>query len=200
MFLTNSGHDADYVALRMTFAEPRILIGVADKLPFAQLNSVAASVLTQITARSRIMLEPYMCLASMKALGDSERSSKGAALARFKLNVNVFGSKLESEAIGEILSDSELFLQEPLWRMDKLEYHNPHIWTFEEFPEIDVWLAGLTRHKALEEQMALQQDWNQVLDELSTFKSRNIDLDLSLLTADLLKYACPSSIPDTKLT
>lgn len=146
------------------------------------------------------MVEAYICIASLKALFDTQQNVKTTTLARFKLNVNVFGAKAESELIGEALSDGSLFLQEPLWRTDKLDYHNPHVWSFEEFPEVDIWLAGLNRDRSFEEQMASQQGWNQVLDELSSFKSGHTDLDLSLLTARLLKYTYLLPSAGTKLT
>lgn len=186
--------------LRLTLANPRITIGFENEPDFAQLNVVSASTLNQVAVHSSVVLEAYMSKAALGTLFDSQRKFSDMVLPRFKLNINVSGIKAEGEAAGEILSDNDMFLQEPIWRTDQREYHNPHIWTFEEFPEVDIWLAGLSRNKSFEEQMAAQQGWNQVLDELSSFKSAHTDLDTSLLTARLLKYARLSSLLEIKLT
>lgn len=198
--MVDSGRDTGYVALRLILETPQITIAYADRPAFGQLNSVVAAILTKVASCSRVMVDAYICIASLKALFGPQNNTNSTTLARFKLNINVFGARSDSEAIGETLSDGSLFLQEPLWRTDKLDYHNPHIWSFEEFPEVDIWLAGLNRDKPLEEQMTAQQGWNEVLDELSSFKSGHTDLDVSLLTARLLKYTYLPSSAETKLT
>jgi hypothetical protein len=112
-------------------------------------------------------------------------------LALFKLHINIFGLKTDSKQIGNLLSDRGLYLQEPYQRTEKSEYHNPHVWTFDDTPLIDIWLAGLSSGKSLGEQTEVERGWNGVLDDLSNFDAGQRDLDTSCLTVPLLQYVCP---------
>lgn len=174
------------VELRLTVAEPRITIGSANHAEFAQLNALAASTLSQIA--DVLTLEAYADETSFRALLDTEEGIDRNALARFKIQINVFGLKSKSETVGILLSDNGLYLQEPYQRTEKCKYHNPHVWTFDDIPDIDIWLAGLSRGKLIGEQMAAESGWNRVLDDLASFDSGHKDLDTSCLTVPLLKY------------
>jgi hypothetical protein len=174
------------VELRLTVAEPRITIGSANHAEFAQLNALAASTLSQVA--DVLTLEAYADETSLRALLDTEEGIDRNALARFKIQINVFGLKSKSETVGILLSDNGLYLQEPYQRTEKCKYHNPHVWTFDDIPDIDIWLAGLSRGKLIGEQMAAEQGWNRVLDDLASFDSGHKDLDTSCLTVPLLKY------------
>ena len=176
-----------FVELLLTVAEPRITIRSAYHVDFAQLNALAASTLSQLA--DVVTFEAYADEASFRALLDSQSCVGESALARFKLHVNVFGLKSDSEPVGMLLSDNGLYLQEPYQRMENCKYHNPHVWTFDDLPDVDIWLAGLSRGKHIGEQMAAEQGWNRVLDDLSYFDSGHKDLDTSCLTVPLLKYA-----------
>ena len=174
--------------LQLTFAEPRVTIGLANHAEFAQLNALAASALNQ--AAHMLRFKAYMDEVAFRAFFDTYKCTNKGDLARFKLQINIFGLKRDSEQIGTLLSDSSLYLQEPYQRTENYAYHNPHVWTFDDLPDIDVWLAGLSRSKPIGEQMAVEQGWNKVLDDLSSFDSRHTDLDTSCLTVPLLKYVC----------
>lgn len=174
------------VELRLTVAEPRITIGSANHAVFAQLNALAASTLSQVA--DVLTLEAYADETSFRALLDTEEGFDRKALARFKIQINVFGLKSKSETVGILLSDNGLYLQEPYQHTEKCKYHNPHVWTFDDIPDIDIWLAGLSRGKLIGEQMAAEQGWNRVLDDLASFDSGHKDLDTSCLTVPLLKY------------
>jgi len=174
-----------YVELHLTVAAPRITIGSANCADFAQLNALAASNLSPIA--DIVTLEAYVDEASIRALSDNQNVYR-IALARFKLQINVFGLKSDSDTVGVLLSDQGLYLQVPHQRTDNHNYHNPHVWTFDDLPDIDIWLAGLSRGKLVGEQMAAEQGWNKVLDDLSSFDSGHRDLDTSCLTVRLLKY------------
>lgn len=187
-----------YVELRLTVAEPRITIESANHAGFAQLNALAASTLNKFA--DDVALEAYADEASFRALLDSQSCVGGIALARFKLHVNIFGLKSDSEAVGVLLSDNGLYLQEPYQRTENCNYHNPHVWTFDDIPDIDIWLAGLSRGKLIGEQMAAEQGWSRVLDDLSSFDSGHKDLDTSCLTVPLLKYVSLQQSSRIKLT
>jgi hypothetical protein len=191
-------NDIEYVALRLTLDERRITIGSADQSDFAQLNSLAASVLHGIA--HNVTLKAYVSRKSCQTLLDMSKSSERGALARFKLNINVFGLRSDSVLVGETLSNSDLFLQEPYHRTENLDYNNPHVWTFDNLPDIDIWLAGLSRGKPISEQMIGEHGWNQVLDGLSNFDSGHKDLEVSCLSVQLLKCASPHPIIGIKLT
>lgn len=175
-----------YVELLLTVAEPRITIGLANHADFAQLNALAASTLSQVA--KNVTFEAHADEASIRALLDYPNFVGRSALARFKLHVNIFGLKSDSEPVGTLLSDNGLYLQEPYHRTEDCIYYNPHVWTFDDLPDIDIWLAGLSRGKLIGEQMAAEQGWNRVLDDLSSFDSGHKDLDTSCLTVPLLKY------------
>jgi hypothetical protein len=176
-----------YVELRLTVAEPRITIRLADHDEFAQLNALAASTLSQVG--DIVTFEAYADEASLQKLLDTPEHVRRRALARFKVQINVFGLESDNELVGTVLSDKDLFLQEPYQRTENRSYHNPHVWTFDDIPDIDIWLAGLSRGKLVGEHMAAEQGWNRVLDDLSGFDSGHKDLDTSCLTVPLLKYA-----------
>lgn len=175
-----------YVDLRLTVSEPRITIGSAHQAEFAQLNALAASTLSQVT--DIVTFEAYADETSFRALLDTQNSTSRSALARFKIHINIFGLKSDSEQVGILLSDNGLYLQEPYQRTENCNNYNPHIWTFDDLPDIDIWLAGLSRGRLVGEQMAAEQGWNRVLDDLSNFASNHRDLDTSCLIVPLLKY------------
>jgi hypothetical protein len=171
------------VALSLTLAEPRITIGLASHADFAQLNALAASALHQVA--QMVKLEAYIDGASFRALDERAQQS---TLARFRVQINIFGLERDGEQVGTLLSDYGLYLQEPYQLEGKGPYHNPHVWAFDDLPDVDIWLAGLSRGKLIGEQMTAEQGWNRVLDDLSSFDSGHTDLDTSCLTVPLLKY------------
>jgi hypothetical protein len=187
-----------YVELRLTVAESRITIGSANHAEFAQLNALAASTLSQVA--DIVTFEAYADEASFRALLDNQNIIGRNTLARFKTHINIFGLESDSESIGILLSDNGLYLQEPYQRTENCNYCNPHVWTFDDLPDIDIWLAGLSRGKLVGEQMAAEQGWNRVLDDLSSFDSNHRDLDTSCLTVPLLKYISLQWNSSIKLT
>jgi hypothetical protein len=174
------------VELLLAVAEHRTTIGSANRADFAQLNALAASALSEVA--DLVTLEAYADEESFRALCDTQKCIGRSALARFKLQINIFGMKSDSELVGVLLSDNGMYLQEPYQRTDDCNYYNPHVWAFDDLPDIDIWLAGLSRGKLIGEQMAAEQGWNRVLDDLSNFDSGHKDLDTSCLTVPLLKY------------
>jgi hypothetical protein len=176
-----------YVELWLTVTQPRITIRSADHAEFAQLNALAALTLSQVA--DVVTFEAYADEASIRALHDTHNGIGRTTLARFKIQINIFGLKSDSESVGILLSDKGLYLQDPYQHTENCDYHNPHLWTFDDIPDIDIWLAALSRGKLIGEQMAAEQGWNRVLDDLSGFDSGHKDLDISCLTVPLLKYA-----------
>ena len=187
-----------YVDLRLTVSEPRITIGSANHAEFAQLNALAASTLSQVA--DIVTFEAYADEASFRALLGTQNGIGRSTLTRFKIHINMFGLKSDSDQVGILLSDNGLYLQEPYQRTENCDYHNPHVWTFDDLPDIDIWLAGLSRGKLVGEQMAAEQGWNRVLDDLSGFDSNHRDLDTSCLTIPLLKYVSLQWNSSIKLT
>jgi hypothetical protein len=187
-----------YVELWLNVAEPRITIGSANHAEFAQLNALAASTLSQVA--DIVTFEAYADEASFRALLGTQNGIGRSTLARFKIHINIFGLKSDSEQVGILLSDNGLYLQEPYQRTENCKYHNPHVWTFDDLPDIDIWLAGLSRGKLVGEQMAAEQGWNRVLDDLFNFDSNHRDLDTSCLTVPLLKYISLQWNSSIKLT
>jgi hypothetical protein len=192
------GNDDDYVKLSLYRTESQMTVGIADDAPFAQLNSLAITTLSQAAALPTVVICAYMARDSFEDLS-SKRIHQGTTPLRFKVNINISGSRLNGELIGEILSKRDLFLQHPLQRGEHTLYENPHVWAFEDLPDIDVWLAGLAQGQSAGEQMAAQQGWSRVLDELPDFDTGHSDLDVSRLTTPLLKYVSASSITDCGL-
>jgi hypothetical protein len=180
------GNDGDYVKLSLYSTESQMTFGIADDAPFAQLNSLATTTLRQATALLTVVICAYMARDSFEDLS-SKRIDEGTTPVRFKININISGSSLDGELIGEMLSKRDLFLQDPLQREECIPYENPHVWAFEDLPDIDVWLAGLAQGRSAGEQMAAQQGWSRVLDELPDFDTGHSDLDVSRLTTPLLK-------------
>lgn len=162
-------------------------MGIPDDDAFAQLNAVATTTLRQIAALPYTLFHAYMARDSFEDLLFKRKVDQGIASVRFKLNINITGPSLDGELVGEILSNRDLFLQEPLQREEHHPYENPHVWKFEDLPDIDVWLAERTQARSVGEQMVLQQGWNLVLDELPDFDTGHSDLDVSRLSTQLLK-------------
>jgi hypothetical protein len=105
-------------------------IGVADNTAFAQLNSLATTTLRQAAALPAVVnlvICAYMARDSFEDLS-SKRTDEGTTPVRFKVNINISGSSLDGELIGEILSKRDLFLQDPLQREECIPYENPHVW------------------------------------------------------------------------
>lgn len=183
----SEGDNGDYVKLSLYSKETQVTVGISDDDAFAQLNAVATTTLRQVAALPYTLFHAYMARESFEDLLSKRKVDQGTAAVRFKLNMNITGPSLDGELVGEILSNRDLFLQEPLQRKEHYPYENPHVWKFEDLPDIDVWLAERTQARSVGEQMVLQQGWNHVLDELPDFDTSHSDLDLSRLKTQLLK-------------
>lgn len=181
------GDNSDYVKLSLYSKETQVTVGISDDDAFAQLNAVAITTLRQVAALPYTLFHAYMARDSFEDLLSKRKVDQGTAAVRFKLNINITGPSLDGELVGEILSNRDLFLQEPLQRKEHYSYENPHVWKFEDLPDIDVWLAERTQARSVGEQMVLQQGWNRVLDELPDFDTGHSDLDVSRLKTQLLK-------------
>jgi hypothetical protein len=167
--------------------ESQTTVGIADDVAFAQLNSLASTTLHQAAALPTMVIRAYMARDSFEDLLAKRKVDQSTRPVHFKLNINISGPSLNGERVGEILSDHDLFLQDPLQREECHPYKNPHVWEFEDLPDIDVWLAGLAQGQSVGEQMAAQQGWSRVLDELPDFDTGHSDLDVSRLKTPLLK-------------
>jgi hypothetical protein len=192
------GNNDDYVKLSLDSTTSQTTVGIADDAAFAQLNSLASTVLLQAAAIPTVVICAYMARESFEDLS-SKRVDKGTTPVRFKININISGSNLNGELLGEILSKRDLFLQDPFQREECIPYKNPHVWAFEDLPDIDVWLAGLAQGLSAGEQIAAQQGWSRVLDELPDFDTVHSDLDVSRLTTPLLKQVSASFVTDRRL-
>lgn len=186
-----NGSTEEYAELILKFDKNQIITAINGNAAFAQLNSVATSALNSVAAFSRTSFQAYMSKSERESLFDP-RSHHNKALPRFTLNVNILGPILSSDEVGDLLSDQGLFLQEPLAFANHYAYQNPHIWTFQDLLDVDVWLARLAQDKP--EQMAAQQSWSHVLDELADTNVEQMDLDLSRVTTQLLKYVIVISL------
>jgi len=177
------GNDGDHVELSLHVDQSLITVGISDDEAFAQLNRAASTALHKIAALPRMKFHAYMARDSLEGLISKYNDlGLGTTPIRFKLSINVSGPSSDGKLVGEILSDRDLFLQDPLQR-GRDPYENPHVWTFEDLPDVDIWLAGLTQGRPTVE----QQSWNRVLDELPDFDTGHSDLDVSHLATPLLK-------------
>ena len=52
------------------------------------------------------------------------------------LEINVYGTREDAEEAGSILSRAGIFLQRPLYGLDGVDYHNPHLLQVEAHPEV----------------------------------------------------------------
>lgn len=165
----------------------RITVGITGAQPIAYLDSKVSSDLKEVFSSCTISLEGCN-------FGALEAAHIGSAKHRrdtdFKLDISVYGLNAHGDLVGKLLSKRNLFLQNPPPSIARPTYNNPHIWAFDDIPDIDIWLAERMIRKPGRRNVEPQQGWIRVLDQLSDSYAgteRTI-LDTSGLRTDLLKY------------
>jgi SWI/SNF-related matrix-associated actin-dependent regulator of chromatin subfamily A3 len=145
-----------------------------DKTDFAQLNNHHARVFDEILQIPSIEMEAFVDLVTFKQT--IEKASK-ANEATMRVNMNVYGRREEVEAIGKLLSNEKIFLQDPDHPRAGLDYINPHLFDAPEagcIPGQDVISTRVSESQAEDSKSSFHEAVNDIYASLK----RGTDLEL----------------------
>jgi hypothetical protein len=94
-----------------------------DEKRFGHLCSATGQALLPLLTRSRVDIEPLALKSDLRDI--ISRASKSTD-ARVKVDINIYGTRADSNAIGTLLSEGKLWLQRSSHGRSGIEYENPH--------------------------------------------------------------------------
>ncbi|KAM0286603.1 hypothetical protein ACHAO9_008233 [Fusarium lateritium] len=94
-----------------------------DEKHFGHLCSATGQAILPLLTRSRVDIEPLALKCDLRDI--IHRASKSTD-ARVKVDINIYGTRTDSSAIGNILSEGKLWLQRSSHGRNATEYENPH--------------------------------------------------------------------------
>jgi hypothetical protein len=96
----------------------------SSNVKFARLKKGLCGVLRSIGKTKTLRLRAFVLTKDLRA---ADQSWSPHTAPTFPLEINLYGSKLEADAIGAALSKAGHFIQFPRHGLADSEYHNPHI-------------------------------------------------------------------------
>jgi hypothetical protein len=108
------------------------MLKFSDRSPFAQVS--------ELISRGLEMLQQYHCV-EMRAFAETKRiqhvlsRAKRPGEANMKVEINIYGSIADADAIGNNLCFANVYLQDPDHGTQDIEYCNPHVIEFPGFEE-----------------------------------------------------------------
>ncbi|KAH6722788.1 SNF2 family N-terminal domain-containing protein [Leptodontidium sp. MPI-SDFR-AT-0119] len=154
------------------------MLKFSDRSPFAQVS--------ELVSRGLEMLQQYPCV-EMRAFAETKRiqdvlsRAKKPGEASMKVEINIYGSVADADAIGNKLCSANMYLQDPDHGTQDIEYCNPHVVEFPGFEEP----KPLTRGQAF-----LAESWGpskMVREERENFKHTVSSIYQSLTRSRNLK-------------
>ncbi|KAF4951751.1 hypothetical protein FSARC_12822 [Fusarium sarcochroum] len=97
-----------------------------DNKHFGHLRSAVAQILLPLISHQRVDLEPLALKADLREI--IQRASKSAD-AMVKVDINIYGPRLDSTMVGDALSNGNLWLQRSSHGRTDTIYDNPHFLT-----------------------------------------------------------------------
>jgi hypothetical protein len=96
----------------------------SSNVKFARLKKGLCGVLRSIGKTNALRLRAFVLTKDLRA---ADQSWSPHTAPTFPLEINLYGSKLEADAIGAALSKAGHFIQFPRHGLAGSQYHNPHI-------------------------------------------------------------------------
>ena len=160
----SENEDDQFVELIVLWEEERCFLCQSSTPEKLEVNSQVAAALKSVLA---VPCTRYLAYLPFKELPQrTQAAGRNSKSGSFKVNVNVYGRREDSEAIGKVLSDAEVFLQDPEILQDEMVYQNPHILWFEGISESDVLMHELISDKKNQTTDTVNVEWSRVLDDL----------------------------------
>ncbi|KAK0747369.1 SNF2 family N-terminal domain-containing protein [Apiosordaria backusii] len=144
-------------------------------LLFAQINQALSPALTSLKDLGSVEVKAFANTRHIRSV-----SSKANTLgqAKLRVDVNIYGSVADAKAVGARLSASKMFLQDPEYGMDNIEYMNPQLIHFPGFEEPTV-----VDKPRMDFDTQKNKDLRRVRDQRELFDQR-----LSQIYSDLQRY------------
>lgn len=118
------GQSSDYVICDITKNADELLLLFQDGTEFALLSKQTSKALEKIISSPSIQAD---ALADLLNLRETVLTAKNAKDTIFRVNINIYGSRLAQAEVGQHLSQSKAFLQHPEHVRPNTAYENPHV-------------------------------------------------------------------------
>ena len=194
---TSDGGRGDFVGLECSFKGKRFILGESETPELLQVNSRLAGILSEVRQSGGGYIRLY-CSRKVLGLsvGDSTQKARGKSRPKqVDVQANVFGARRAKDTIGSLLSNQEVYLQDPLWKDDGFDYDNPHILPIAGISDVELLFTEQMLDLAGSQAARRQRtDWNAMLDLLPQCHgswdddSSMTDRLSSVLSATLLRY------------
>jgi SWI/SNF-related matrix-associated actin-dependent regulator of chromatin subfamily A3 len=93
---------------------------------FARLNKNFCSEVRRL-ALFGVKFQAYLSKSDWESLCTIQSDYRTATAVAFNVEVNVYGFEHHADQIGDILSQVGVFLQDPIYGLDDMPYHNPQV-------------------------------------------------------------------------
>ncbi|TLD17495.1 uncharacterized protein PgNI_01011 [Pyricularia grisea] len=121
----------------LEFADGTVLAQVSTEI-WDALEAISQKLCQQELIETRAFVRPT-------AVRDVIQRTRRKFDATLKVDMNVYGSRSNADAVGCVLSECKIFLQDPDHGVVGVDYHNPHLIEFPGFEETTACLAAAER-------------------------------------------------------
>jgi hypothetical protein len=119
------GVGMDYLLLRLSMKQGKLLVGTETFPESAHMNYRAALVLSETLDCAGVQVDVFAERSHLE--GCLRKAGKTAASRFLHVDAHISGHRSDSESIGKLLSKHGIYLQDPRSPVTRMEYHNPHV-------------------------------------------------------------------------
>ncbi|KAK4202170.1 helicase conserved domain-containing protein [Triangularia verruculosa] len=153
-------------------------------LLFAQVNQALSPALASLTQLESVEVKAFVDTERIRAL---TRKAHTPGQAKARVDINVYGSVADANAVGVGLSRAKMYLQDPEHGMDNIEYMNPQLIHFPGFEEPTV----------IDKPLGMDTEKNKDMRRVREQRDR-FDTALSRIYGDLQRYRKLTRIDGTQ--
>jgi hypothetical protein len=173
----------DYLPLRPSIKQGKLLVGTETFPELARMNYKAALVLSETMKFAGVQLDIFAERSDLEAC--SREAGKTTAFKLLHVDAHISGHRGDSESIGRLLSKHGIYLQDPHSPVTRMEYHNPHVLSLDVL-DVEIWFL---ENELRKDQTKDATDWTVALDSLS--QQHNLDaaavaLDETIITTPMM--------------
>jgi hypothetical protein len=144
--------------LQIRYRPDGVTILGSDLEEVGELDKHHADVLKDLQRQfPSLRCEVYVMQASF---ADAKKSSRSAV---FSIELNVYGSPSLAESVGSVLSDANVYLQEPTYLPEIIAYRNPHVYSVD-----DDFLTPRFREKRCETKRNFECEIDAIIHETAS--------------------------------
>lgn len=162
--------DEKHVKLELRFLHDRCQVALAGSQPIADFRKDVRAALIAISDIYSALFTAYGNRALLvKALTSTKNEKKAETVV--EVHVNIYSDSSQNQAIGKLLSDRNLFLQDSDWKEQWLDVRNPHFLAFESLSDAEVLMNEFALTNSLTDSDDVDNDWTTILDNLAIHRS-----------------------------